>query len=180
MRKDHVTIDMIEKEAVKKGLSLKECLEKGRGIGTPIYEISGIIYSDRNDTKVAVNTIYRKIERFLANSKNDCDAIPTNSKRDLVGVDFYCFEKSIYIARHLLIDITDNGEITFNEDYLHVINDAMKKNEFMCTIKSNSRRINKAGLPDTPKIVIYLICMHEVCKEFKLQIFDENLDPLKI
>lgn len=161
----------VESELKKEGYSLEASLKMGTGQDTPIYHASKTLYPDRENYKSSSYALYRKIERHLKSQEGSKKAKYSNK---------FEYIKSIESKKAAIMEYNQRGEIIFNSEYLNNINELFRKNDFMCTIKSNTSRINNGAMKGIPKLVIYLDCMHVFCRQYKIEIYDVDTDILAL
>ena len=168
-----MTIESIKIEVSLLGSSFESCLKEGRGKDSTCYLVAQKLYPNTKCIKSSANTIYRKIERHQKSKVENNQVI--ESEKD--NSDFkYTFEKSFTMKRSSIL-VIENENIQFNKDY---INKEFITNKMLCTIKNESRRINQAHLPYKPRVVIYFKCMHEICKKYKVEIFDISSENIEL
>ena len=111
----------------------------------------------------------------LAEVKDSLMSVQTGIELRKVQIDNECdqflYERhicSIKIPKYTLI----SSPSTLADNYQDAISKAFLENGILCTLVSKHKRFNNQILPTTPKLVIYLECMHRLCREYKLEIFD--------
>ena len=74
--------------------------------------------------------------------------------------------------------LLDRGQL--KTDYPDIVDNLIAEKGIRCTVASSFFRVNAQISSITPKIVIYLNCMHAICKSYKFCVMDSAEENLRI